>query len=46
MEGELLLLEREEDEAEQSTSFSSGPHFYEEVEDKKDSIWLIQVQPQ
>ncbi|XP_033633478.1 E3 ubiquitin-protein ligase RNF103-like [Asterias rubens] len=45
MEGELLLLEREEEEEERSTSFSSGPHFYEEVEDKKDSIWLIQVIP-
>ncbi|XP_022094419.1 E3 ubiquitin-protein ligase RNF103-like [Acanthaster planci] len=46
MEGELLLLEREnQEEAVQSTSFSSGPHFYEEVEDKKDSIWLIQVIP-
>ncbi|XP_038071008.1 E3 ubiquitin-protein ligase RNF103-like [Patiria miniata] len=46
MEGELLLLEREsQEEAEQSTNFSSGPHFYEEVEDKKDSIWLIQIVP-
>lgn len=26
-----------------STRFTCGSHFYEEVEDKKDSIWLVQV---
>jgi hypothetical protein len=27
------------------TRFKGGPHFYEEVEDTKDSVWLIQVVP-
>ncbi|KDR08621.1 RING finger protein 103 [Zootermopsis nevadensis] len=25
--------------------FTGGPHFYEEVEDTKDSVWLVQVVP-
>ena len=25
------------------TNFSSGSHFYEKVEDAKDSVWLVQV---
>ncbi|GAB6026317.1 hypothetical protein CHUAL_012523 [Chamberlinius hualienensis] len=27
------------------THFTCGSHFYEEVEDTKDSIWLLQIQP-
>ncbi|XP_046385608.1 E3 ubiquitin-protein ligase RNF103-like [Ischnura elegans] len=27
------------------SSFTGGPHFYEEVEDTKDSVWLVQVVP-
>jgi len=26
-----------------STNFTCGSHFYEEVEDLKDSVWLVQV---
>jgi len=26
-----------------STNFSCGSHFYEEVEDLKDSVWVVQV---
>ena len=26
-----------------STNFSCGGHFYEEVEDLKDSVWVVQV---
>jgi len=26
-----------------STNFTSGSHFYEEVEDLKDSVWVVQV---
>ncbi|XP_023213523.1 E3 ubiquitin-protein ligase RNF103-like isoform X2 [Centruroides sculpturatus] len=29
----------------QTTQFSCGEHFYEEVEDTKDSVWLVQVIP-
>lgn len=28
-----------------TTNFSSGLHFYEQVEDCKDSVWLVQVLP-
>nr|CAD7392522.1 unnamed protein product [Timema cristinae] len=28
-----------------SSQFTGGPHFYEEVEDTKDSVWLVQVVP-
>ena len=28
-----------------STNFTCGTHFYEEVEDTKDSVWLVQVVP-
>ncbi|KAJ4435680.1 hypothetical protein ANN_18296 [Periplaneta americana] len=28
-----------------SSRFTGGPHFYEEVEDTKDSVWLVQVVP-
>ena len=26
-----------------STNFTCGSHFYEEVEDLKDSVWVVQV---
>lgn len=26
-----------------NTNFTSGAHFYEQVEDAKDSVWLVQV---
>lgn len=26
-----------------STNFTCGTHFYEEVEDTKDSVWVVQV---
>ena len=29
-----------------STNFTCGDHFYEEVEDTKDSVWVVQVVPQ
>ncbi|XP_033118339.1 E3 ubiquitin-protein ligase RNF103-like [Anneissia japonica] len=47
LDGELMMAEEEEDEESEddSTLFSSRGHFYEEVEDKKDSVWLIQVKP-
>ena len=28
-----------------STNFTCGDHFYEEVEDTKDSVWVVQVVP-
>lgn len=31
--------------APKTTQFSCGEHFYEEVEDTKDSVWLVQVVP-
>ncbi|XP_072038045.1 E3 ubiquitin-protein ligase RNF103-like [Amphiura filiformis] len=44
--GELALLEKEENDIEsQTTQFSCGAHFYEEVEDKKDSVWIVQITP-
>lgn len=48
MEGEVLMMEqdaseREEEEESTTTTFSSHAQFSEEVEDKKDSIWLVQV---
>ena len=44
LEGELELLEQEERNSDtESTQFSCGAHFYEEVEDKKDSVWVVQV---
>ena len=45
-EGELevasLALADENSEV-VSTNFTCGTHFYEEVEDTKDSVWLVQV---
>ena len=44
LEGELALLEKEEKDVDsETTQFSCGAHFYEEVEDKKDSVWIVQV---
>ncbi|ELU09840.1 hypothetical protein CAPTEDRAFT_222551 [Capitella teleta] len=31
------------EESSSSTNFSCGTHFYEEVEDTKDSVWVVQV---
>ena len=46
LEGELELLEQEERNSDtESTQFTCGAHFYEEVEDKKDSVWVVQVRP-
>ncbi|XP_071491657.1 E3 ubiquitin-protein ligase RNF103-like [Diadema antillarum] len=48
MEGEVLMMEAEasaEEEEEMTTKFSSKSQFDEEVEDKKDSVWLVQVIP-
>jgi E3 ubiquitin-protein ligase RNF103 len=43
-EGELECGTSEEDDSLQvSRNFTSGSHFYEEVEDTKDSIWLVHV---
>lgn len=48
-DGELLEVVTEEEtnvsSVPSSTHFSSGSHFYEEVEDTKDSVWLVQVIP-
>lgn len=45
MEGELYSALREEEASEStiSTDFSGEMHFYEQVEDTKDGIWLVQV---
>ncbi|XP_019626518.1 PREDICTED: E3 ubiquitin-protein ligase RNF103-like [Branchiostoma belcheri] len=45
-EGEVLLAAEEEDTEPTSTNFTGGAHFYEEVEDTKDSVWLVQVIPE
>lgn len=49
VEGEVLMLEQDiadgESNAEMTTTFSSKAQFDEEVEDKKDSVWLVQVVP-
>ncbi|XP_054765466.2 E3 ubiquitin-protein ligase RNF103-like [Lytechinus pictus] len=49
MEGEVLMMEKDvsdvEEEETTSTAFTGYTQFYEEVEDKKDSIWLVQVIP-
>uniref|UniRef100_T1IIW6 RING-type domain-containing protein n=1 Tax=Strigamia maritima TaxID=126957 RepID=T1IIW6_STRMM len=46
-EGELAESESDESghQASPTTHFSGGSHFYEEVEDTKDSVWLVQVIP-
>ncbi|XP_077992360.1 E3 ubiquitin-protein ligase RNF103-like [Glandiceps talaboti] len=43
-QGEVLTASKEEESSE-STSFTCAAHFNEEVEDKKDSAWVIQVIP-
>ncbi|XP_007896189.1 E3 ubiquitin-protein ligase RNF103 isoform X1 [Callorhinchus milii] len=45
MEGELYSALREEESSDSvtSTNFSGEMHFYEQVEDTKDGIWLVQV---
>ncbi|XP_062903143.1 E3 ubiquitin-protein ligase RNF103 isoform X4 [Mobula hypostoma] len=45
MEGELYSALREEEASEStaSTNFNGEMHFYEQVEDTKDGIWLVQV---
>ena len=41
-EGELEVATHTE-EVSTSTNFTCGTHFYEEVEDTKDSVWIVQV---
>ena len=31
------------EESTSTTNFTCGTHFYEEVEDTKDSVWVVQV---
>ena len=38
-----LLQSSDETPASANTNFTSGAHFYEQVEDAKDSVWLVQV---
>ena len=33
----------DDDSTATSTNFTCGAHFYEEVEDTKDSVWVVQV---
>jgi len=45
---EVAVLETSENEvkariAAPASHFTGGAHFYEEVEDTKDSVWLVQV---
>ena len=46
-DGELdaatLAMSVEENADPVSTNFTCGTHFYEEVEDTKDSVWVVQV---
>ena len=42
-EGELEAASLTTDDAATSTNFTCGSHFYEEVEDTKDSVWVVQV---
>ncbi|XP_071089543.1 E3 ubiquitin-protein ligase RNF103-like [Haliotis cracherodii] len=42
---EVVSAAREEDSS-SVTNFTSGAHFFEQVEDAKDSVWLIQVHNQ
>ncbi|XP_071947203.1 E3 ubiquitin-protein ligase RNF103-like [Antedon mediterranea] len=45
-DGELMEIQEDgELEENDTTLFRSRGHFYEEVEDKKDSVWVIQVVP-
>ena len=47
-EGELemaTLADSDSTSASSSTNFTCGSHFYEEVEDTKDSVWVVQVCP-
>ena len=44
-EAELDVATRTE-EVTTSTNFTCGTHFYEEVEDTKDSVWVVQVRGQ
>ncbi|KAJ8317391.1 hypothetical protein KUTeg_005295 [Tegillarca granosa] len=37
------LAESTLEETSEVTNFTSGSHFYEQVEDAKDSVWLVQV---
>ncbi|XP_059482487.1 E3 ubiquitin-protein ligase RNF103-like isoform X2 [Neocloeon triangulifer] len=48
---EIAVLETSENEvkariAAPASHFTGGAHFYEEVEDTKDSVWLVQVAPE
>ena len=38
-----LLQSSDESPVSADTNFTSGAHFYEQVEDAKDSVWLVQV---
>ncbi|PVD29362.1 hypothetical protein C0Q70_08613 [Pomacea canaliculata] len=40
---EVENLQLSEDLISSDTNFTSGTHFYEQVEDAKDSVWLVQV---
>lgn len=43
-EDEVELLQASDDgPVSADTNFTSGAHFYEQVEDAKDSVWLVQV---
>jgi hypothetical protein len=42
-EGELEMATLADSEDAASTNFTCGSHFYEEVEDTKDSVWVVQV---
>ena len=42
-EGELEAATTQAEETPTTTNFSCGSHFYEEVEDTKDSVWVVQV---
>ncbi|KAL8572682.1 hypothetical protein ACOMHN_049811 [Nucella lapillus] len=43
-EDEVEMLQSSEDApVSANTNFTSGAHFYEQVEDAKDSVWLVQV---
>jgi len=42
VEGELDIATNS-DEKLSVTNFTCGSHFYEEVEDSKDSVWVVQV---
>ena len=42
-EAELDMATLADSDDTTSTNFTCGSHFYEEVEDTKDSVWVVQV---